>query len=582
MSRWLALVALSLLLLSVPGAASAQELTTEGPGSAKPDPALEKKAFELLQSMSEQISSLHSTSNRIQAECQIADLLWARDEKRSRALFRSASDDLTAAVSNIDFGDPEVYQTLQWLNQLRRAMVSHLAPHDPEAALSFLRATRLQASTDPRAKWFVESESGLELQLAGLIAKQNPQLTLELARANLAQGVSYPLIGLLNDLQGKDPKLAQSLYKEMVDQVKSEDLGRNQELTNAAWNLVWFQPPQADESTYRDLLGTLISSALTTTPADQNSVNLTQNIYSQLQSLMPQVEKYVPARATAMRQWTQNAERTLDPSTRVYQEINRVSQSGTVEDILALASKYPPDLQFIVYQQAAWKAFSNGDASRAQQIVADFIADPVQRRQLQANFDYQTLDKSISEDKLANARQLLGRVRPLEQRFQILNRLVNSLVAKGDKKDALELLNEGRTAADAATASSSQMLAEMQLARMYSSLDRDQSFAIVQPLITKTNELVAAAAVLDGFDTTYLNDGEWIFPGANNLGNVISSLTETLASLAPLDFDRTRSLTDQIQRPELRMTANLEVARLTLGGRIVNLHGGSRMNFIVN
>ena len=582
MSRRLALFALSLLLLVVPGAASAQEFVTEGPIPEKLDPAKEKMAFDLLQTISEQITSLHSPSNRVQAECLIADLLWARDEKRSRALFKSASDDVAALAANIDFGDPEVYQQLQWLNQLRQAMVNHMAQHDPEAALSFLRATRLQASTDPRAKWYAETETNLELQLAGLIAKQNPQRTLELARATLPRGVSYGLIGLLNDLQRKDPKLAQSLYKEMVDQVKSEDLERNQELANAAWTLVWFQPPQANEDIYRDLLGTLINSALTITPTDQNTINMTQNIYGQLQSLMPLVEKYVPARAAAMRQWSQNAERTLDPSARMYQEITRASQNGTVEDILALAPRYPAELQPAIYQQAAWKAFSSGDASRARQIVTDFIADPVQRRQLLEGFDNQLLETAISEEKIADARRLLGRVKSLEARVQILTRLVNNLVAKGDKKGALELLNEGRAVVDAAPPSSGQMSAELQLARAYSSLDQDQSFAIVQPLIAKTNELIAAAASLDGFDATYLNDGEWIVPGMNSLGNVVNNLNQTLALLARLDFERARSLTDQIQRPELRLIAQMEIARGTLGGRIVNVQMGGRRMVIVN
>ena len=581
MSQRLALVALSLLLLIVPGVASAQDFATEGPSAEKLDPAKEKKAFDLLQTISEQVISLHSPSNRVRAECLIADLLWARDEKRSRALFKSASDDVAAEVSNIDFSDPEVYQQLQSLNQLRQAMVNRMAQHDPETALSFLRATRLPASTDPRAKWYAETETNLELQLAGLIAKQNPQRTLELARATLRRGVSYGLIGLLNDLQRKDPKLAQSLYKEMVDQVKSEDLERNQELANAAWNLVWFQPPQANEDIYRDLLGTLVNSALTITPSDQNSINMAQNIYGQLQSLMPLVEKYVPARATALRQWSQNAERTLDPSARMYQEISRASQNGTVEDILALAPRYPAELQPAIYQQAAWKAFSTGDANRARQI-ADLIADPVQRRQILEGFDSQSLEAAISEDKIADARRLVGRVKSLQQRVQILNRLVNSLVARGDKKGALELLNEGRTAVDAAPLSSGQMLAQLQLAQIYSSLDPDQSFAIVQPLIEKTNELIAAAALLNGFDATYLNDGEWIVPGMNTLGNVVGNLNQTLALLARSDFDRTRSLAEQIQRPELRLTAELEIARGTLGGRIVNLQMGGRRMMIIN
>jgi hypothetical protein len=572
MFRWLALVALSLLLLVVlAGAALAQTVAMETPGSEKPEPAIEKKAFDLLQAISEQVTNLHSPSNRVRAECVIADLLWTRDEKRSRLLFKTATDDVTNAVANIDLSDPEVYQQLQWLNQLRQEVVSRMAQHDPDAAISFLRATRLQAATDPRAKWYADTETNMELQLAGLVAKQNPQRSLELARATLPRGVSYGLISLLNDLQRKDPKLAQSLYKEMVDQVKSEDLGRNQDLANAAWNLVWFQPPQANEDTFRDLIGTLVNSALSITPTDQNSINLAQNIYGQLQSVMPIVEKYVPARATALQQWSQGAERTFDPNTRMYQEISRVSQNGTVDDILALAPRYPTELQNQIYSQAAWKAYSSGDANRARQIITDLVSDPVQRRQMLASFDSQTLEAAISESRVADARQMLSRLKSVEQRIQILTRLANNLAAKGDRKGALELLNEGKTAVDSAPSGSGQMWGQLQLARSYASLDPDQSFAIVQPLIAKTNELIAAAAALDGFDARYLNDGEWIVPGTSSLGNVVSNLNQTLALLVRIDFDRTGSMAEQIQRPELRLTAQLEIARGALAGKTVDL-----------
>ena len=579
MSRWLALVALSLLLQVVPsGAAAAQNVAVEAPGPEKPEPAIEKKAYDLLQTISEQVTNLHSPSNRVRAECLIADLLWIRDEKRSRALFKTASDDVTNAVANLDFNDPEVYQQLQWLNQLRQEVVNRMAQHDPDMAMSFLRATRLQVSTDPRAKWYADTETNMELQLAGLIAKQNPQRTLELARATLRRGVSYGLITLLNDLQRKDPRLAQSLYKDIVDQVKSEDLEHNQELANAAWSLVWFQPPQANEDIYRDLIGTLVNSALSITPNDQSSINLAQNIYGQLQSVMPMVEKYVPARATALQQWSQNAERTFDPSTRMYQEINRLSQNGTVDDLLALALRYPSELQSQIYSQAAWKAFSSGDANRARQIITDFVSDPIQRRQMLTSFDNQTLEAAINESRIADARQMLNRLKNVEMRIQILTRLANNLAAKGDKKGALALLNEGKTALESAPPGSSQMWAQLQLARSYASLDPDQSFAIVQPLIARANELIAAAAVLDGFDARYLNEGEWIVPGTNSVGNVVNNLNQTLAVLGRIDFDRTGSIADQIQRPELRLTAQLEIARAALVGKTANLPiDGSRM-----
>jgi hypothetical protein len=105
----------------------------------------------------------------------------------------------------------------------------------------------------------------------------------------------------------------------------------------------------------------------------------------------------------------------------------------------------------------------------------------------------------VNADKIGEARQLLSRAKP-ERRVQILVRLAGVLAGKGDKKGALELLNEARTLADATTPGFAQLSSQLQIAQSYASLDPDQSFAIVQALTARTNELIAAATVLDGFD----------------------------------------------------------------------------------
>jgi hypothetical protein len=68
---------------------------------AKVDPATEKKALDLVESLSEQVSNLHSPSNRMRAQCMVADLLWSRDEKRARSLFTAAVNQLAAGSKRL-------------------------------------------------------------------------------------------------------------------------------------------------------------------------------------------------------------------------------------------------------------------------------------------------------------------------------------------------------------------------------------------------------------------------------------------------------------------------------------------------
>ncbi|HEY0346741.1 MAG TPA: hypothetical protein VGC60_01180, partial [Pyrinomonadaceae bacterium] len=99
------------------------------------------------------------------------------------------------------------------------------------------------------------------------------------------------------------------------------------------------------------------------------------------------------------------------------------------------------------------------------------------------------------------------------------------------------------------------------------------------------NELVAAAVVLDGIDFHYLKDGEWIMPGVNNLGNLIGMLDQMLAGLGRIDFDRARTLADQIGRPEMRVLMEIDLVQTTLGiknpsNQVFSMRGMSGMTIM--
>ncbi len=530
MSRTLSFLAAFFFLF--PAASPAQEIASNSSGNEKTEAAAEKKAFDLLLTLADQVTNLHSPANQVRAECMIANLLWDRDEMRARALFKAATEQMVAVIANLDLSDQQAYQETAWINQQRQEIITRIANRDPELALSFLRQTRFQPASESRSGWHGMSETNLELQLCNLIVAKDPARALSIARASLSQGVSWSLIGFLSQLQQKDPKAAQDLYSEIVARIKSEDLGRNQEATNIAVSLLGsFQPPQANVDTYQDLMTTLISAALTMSPGNQFSTNLN----NQMNSLMSQVDKYAPVRASELREWLRNVENAADPNTKMYQELNRVSQNGSVDDILALASKYSAELRSQIYQNAAWKAFSNGDVSRARQIVNDFVSEPVQRRQMLEQFDNQSVYSTQGEGGIEQARRVISKTKSVDQ-----------------------------------------------LAQAYSSLDLDQSFELLQPLIIKSNELIAAATVMDGFDQRYLKDGEWIMPGGNVLANIVNNISYSLAKLSHADFGRAVSLSDQFERPELRLMCQLAIAEATLGQRFVAPPMQGRRAWIIN
>jgi hypothetical protein len=546
-------------LLALPSFAAAQEAA---PSNTEDANTAEKQGMELLDTIAAGIPSLRSSGNRIYLMSAVADLLWNKDEKRARSLFEMVKQEMASAIATIDPGDQPSYATMEMLQQRRRECLERMARRDPAIALAFLRATR--PTLKPLQNNQQTNETALELHLAGLVAAQDPEQALRLGREALRRGVSYPLLPLLSQIAAKDKDLARTLHKEIVERLKNEDLTKNSEAANTAWNLLnAFQPSQANEDTYRELVETLATLVLSaaSNPTGRNF----QNYSGQFPSLMPQVEKYAPAHVPMLKQLAQSIKRNADPNARMYQELNETAQRGTVEDILAMASRYGPEYQTQIYQQAAWKAAAGGDVNRARQIVSEFVTEPGQRRQMLEQLDNQLLWNSVSQSKIAEVRQLLVKVRTMEQRVQILVHLAGNVANKGDQKQALELLAEARAILDTAPVNLVRFNAQLQLAHGYSSIDAQQSIALIQPMIFQINQLVAAAAVLDGFENRYLQDGEWMKPGYTSLGNLVHNIEQNLGMLALKDVDGARTLSDQFERPEIRLMAQLEIAQALLG-----------------
>lgn len=548
------------LLLVFPTFTTAQEVSLSEAEALK---AGDKQAFELLEAITVGISSLRTAENRIYLGAAAADLLWSKDEKRARELFDTVTREMVSVLAAFDPSDEQHYNGLGTIQQQRQETIDRMARHDPVMAMTFLRATRLPLDqAEHRA-----NETRLELHLAGLIASKDPAQALRTARDSLRKGSAHAVVHLLAQIDAKDHSSAQSLHREIVDQLKNEDLAKIPDAANAAWSLVTsYQPPQAREDTYRELLEILSASVLSVTPRDSANISMAQNYYNQLRSIMPQLQKYAPGRVPALRHWLQGVQRTQSPGTRMYQEVHELIRKGTVDDILALAGKYAPEFHTQIYQQAASKAMSSGDPNRARQIISNLVTDPSQRRQMLHQLDNQLLWNTINENKIAEARRMLSRIKSVEQRVNPLLSMAMNVSHRGDKKQALELLAEVRASLDSLPQDSSKLNLQLQLAQNYSSLDPEQSVALMESIIAQVNRFVEAGVVLDGFEHRYLKEGEWMKGGYSTLCGLINNLEHHLGQLARRDPSGARDLSNQLERLEIRLMAQLVIAQSVLGG----------------
>ena len=136
----------------------------------------------------------------------------------------------------------------------------------------------------------------------------------------------------------------------------------------------------------------------------------------------------------------------------------------------------------------------------------------------------------------------------------------------GDRKVALRLLDQTSVMVDAMKPGRDQIDAQMSVAILYCLQKSDRGLTIMESLVPKLNELVAAAVKLDGFDNHYLRDGEWNMSSEGGVGSLLTTLSQSAGYFAWSDFDRALNLAGQFERPELRLMAQTKLAQGILAG----------------
>lgn len=533
-----------------------------------------KKAIELLVSVAGQVNGMRSAENRARIGSNVADLLWDHDEKRARGLFAAVEDDIKAALNSVNEEEAVRNNSLMVFLQLRSEILDRIARHDPELAMEFLHATPPPSAASTHFA-IRASERSRELRLARQLAAKSPQLALQLGRESLAGGLSIDLLGVLSQLQRKDKETARSFFKDIVDKLKSANLGERWEAGELVLNLAQsFQPPEVDEQVYRDLIGIVLAVGVAY-DCEEAEMEYPSPICRGIGSLFSRIEKYYAPRAAALKRWDGQS-RLEDFPPLSYGRISEVAEEGTADEIRTLASKYPAQ-EGQIYWVAVTKAAASGDVAKARQLASD-VTDEQIRRTIVAQLDRTQMWTSLDEEKLAAIQEQLSRLHSNEERIELLLRVAGRIVGT-DRKAAMSLLNQAGQIIDYTKPGKAQIRGQVTLAVLYCSLKSDRGFAIIEPLLPKLNELVAAAATLDGVENNYLRDGEWNMTGEGVVGGLLTHLAQNVGYFASLDFERSVTLASQLERPELRLMAQSKIAQAILtgqGGTIRPIAPGTR------
>jgi hypothetical protein len=523
---------------------------------------------------------------------------------------RRGSEDVNGFVVPAGGGPPRNFRAFQ----LRQDLVLAAARHDAALAYQLLAATKPPANPPntadqrgPRAQ--VNSEESLEQTLLARIAALDPKLAAQNAEQMLDKG-QFPrtLPEVINQLHRQDPEAATKLADKTVKQIQSANLLSNNDAAVLAQVLVTLGPrppaststnetakppaqarmPVLEQSAYVDLLSNIIDAALKVTRSAQNNQRVQGNqrrvvvgpggnrgnIVSQqpseaqieqanarrllagLQPALPIIDQYLPAKAPLVRQ--KMTEMGM-ANTGMAQAFNALRENVTADALAQAAAAAPQSMQSRIYQQAAYKALEEGDSDRARQIATDHLQDRARDAVMQ-RIDLKELAKKAGGARYEEIRQAVARLRTDNEKISLLLQAAGD-AQKTNPKLALQLLEEARQMTNRRAATYEHFDQQLRVARAFVTVDPARSFEVLDPGISQLNELLAAAAVLSGFEINMFRDGEMSIQDGNGLTAYVNRFGQELAVLARIDFERSETLANRFQFTEPRIMTRLSIVQ---------------------
>ncbi|HKP82851.1 MAG TPA: hypothetical protein VJT69_12555 [Pyrinomonadaceae bacterium] len=494
--------------------------------------------------------------------------------------------------------------------QLRQELVMTAARHDAALAYQLLAATKPPANLQPTAEQRgprvnMTSDENLEQQLLGRIAALDPKLAAQNAEQMIDKGqLPQTLTDVINQLRTQDPAAADKLTDKTLKKIQATNLLSNTEATGLVQTLLRLgprsagdnptamasskptagRPPVLEQSAYVDLLSTVVDAALKATPPSQNraataqrgrpgigpgrqtatpqlptDAQIEQNNARRLlaisQMVMPMVDQYLPTKAQALRQKLTE----LGMPVSLAQTLNQGGGEPTADALIQAAANAPQQMQSRLYQQAAYKALEEGDTERARQIANDHLQANV-RDNVMKRIDFRELAKKAEGARIEDVRQAVARLQTEDEKINFLIQVANE-AQKNDQKLALQLLEDARQITNRRPTAYQHFEQQLRVARAYAGIDPARSFEILEPGIVQLNELLAAAAVLSGFEINMFRDGEMTIQGGNALTNMVNRFGQELAQLAKTDFERSETLAGRFQFAEARIMTRLAIVQ---------------------
>ena len=588
----------------------------------------QKNAYRLLDQIIDEAQSLRLPENRVRIQTTAADLLWDSNQGRARSLFSMAAESVAEMgrqqqqQQNNANRRPGPQNVDRRAFQLRQELVLAAARHDAQLAYQLLATTKpaalpAVANANPNAgRPQISPEDNLEQMLLSRIAAVDPKLAAQNAEQMMDKG-QFPrsMPEVLNQLYKQDPDAAAKMTDKTVKKLQTANLLTNPEAAILAQSLLQRGPrlpantpgarvdgPPAilEQGAYAELLGSVVELALKATPITPqnnqrgqvqrarsavvsgvgpgpgNPVTSTateaqleqqgaMRLLASLQVALPLIDQYVPGKAAAVRQKLSEAGLGTNSPFTVAQTMNALPFNPTADALVQAAALAPPQMQSRLYQQAAFKALEEGNTDRARQIATDHLQANA-RDSVMQRIDFRELALKGEGARLDEIRQTIARLQSEDDKLNMLLQLARD-TQQANPKLATQLLEEARQMTNRRAASYQQFDQQLKVARAFATVDPARSFEVLDPGIIQLNELLSAAAVLNGFEISMFRDGEMSLQAGNGLASMVQRFGQELGTLAEKDLERAETLAGRFQFAEPRIMARLAIVQGLLGVR---------------
>ena len=553
----------SLSLFALPVAA--QPATARTTQSDELPKEIREKIVALLKTTAKDAAALTLPENRLMFLINTADLLWEHDDQGAREVFQNGMSDIRMMIAAnaqknaaLALDEMEVFDSFLTgdgsatdaasIGNLREMLILALAKHDPETAHRFLLETRpvfqKTEKNQPVPEYLAsakgmftteERDNALEINLANLIAKSDPQRALEIALKKLSGGISNDLSNLTVKLYLKDQERGAKLANEILKKLKTTKIESDHTARSVALDLFknaanalkagekkpdFAKNPLLAESGLRELAELIAKAGLLANPESDY----------EFQGSLDLLTKYAPVSAAQLK-------RKIEAP-----KVAAVKETGEDKDppVETAASKY---IERARKEEETMEALKKG------------VGSP---------------DAKFS---LEETRQSLAKIKNRTQRMTMMSQIASTLAERGEKDAAKELLTEAKKMVNAQPKFWAHYAENLVVAQAYTRIDPAISFEMLENMIFHLDDTISGGVKVAEFiaGETVMRDNELRLSGIPGMGSmnilggfggrggmdIASSFDKDIQLLARADFDRTAALTNKFSRPEIRLIAQM-------------------------